>query len=325
MLPRRRRASQPHATLSRKSHGPPMTADPVNDDTVPDLPIEAGRCHTTFFAEGEPPPAVRVGGATHRGRVRPDNQDHFLIARRSRQGEVLLTSLSPGEVAPEADEAYLLLVADGVGGGTFGEVASRLVVSKTWELSGQATSWLMKIADERTREPYDRMRHYVQTLQQAFGDAQRSGLLSGRSGTTCTCAYVVGWHAVVANIGDSRGYLFRSGSVRQLTHDHTVAQQLIDLGLPRDQANEFGHILTDCLGTHGREVQVDVNCVRLRYGDRLLVCSDGLTNEVSEEDIAAELARASSPQEQCDRLLQLALDAGGHDNITVAIASLDPA
>jgi protein phosphatase len=302
-----------------------MNVDPVNDDTVLDLLDDSGRCRAAFFAEGEPPPTVTVGGATHRGLVREENQDHFLIARRLRRSKVLLTSLPPGDLPFDSDESYLLLVADGVGGGTFGEAASRLVVSKTWELSGRATSWLMKLPDEKSREPFIRMRHYVETLQCAFDDAQSRGALSIRSATTCTCAYVVGWRAVVANIGDSRGYLFREGTVRQLTRDHTVAQQLIDMGLPRDQASDFGHILTECLGTHGREVQSDVNCVRLRRGDRLLVCSDGLTNEVSEELIAAELGRAGSPQEQCDRLLQLALDAGGHDNITVAVASLDPA
>jgi PPM family protein phosphatase len=298
--------------------------DPINDDTVTELPAINERCHTAFFAEGEPPPSVSVGGATHTGLVRIENQDHFLIARRQRRSEVLLTSLPPADLPADREEAHLLLVADGIGGGEFGEVASRLVVSKVWELSGRATSWLMKIPDERSREPYLRMQRYVERLQQAFADAQSRGMLTGKSGTTCTCAYVAGWHAVVANIGDSRAYLARDGKLRQLTRDHTVAQQLIDLGLPRRLASEFDHMLTNCLGTDCENVHVELNFVRLRSGDRLLVCSDGLTNELGDEAIAAELGRAASPQEQCDRLLQLALDAGGHDNITLAVASLNP-
>ena len=295
--------------------------DPINDDTVHEFVVSKPR-QSALFTEGEPPPAVGVGAATHQGKIRTENQDHFLVARRLRQSTVVLTSLPPDNVPSASDEAYLLLVADGVAGGEFGEVASRLVLAKLWELSGLATSWLMKLSDETSPEPYARVRHYVEMLRQAFNDARSDGILSVTSGTTCTCAYIIGWHAVIANIGDSRAYLFRDGDIRQVTRDHTVAQKLIDLGLPQDHAGSFGHMLTSYLGTDGSDVRVDINCLRLKSTDQLLVCSDGLTNDVSEEDIAAELVREGSSQEHCDRLLQLALDGGGHDNITLVLASV---
>ncbi len=147
----------------------PVNADSDGGDTHPEFEA-VGQCHAAFFAEGEPSPVVSVSAVTHLGLVRSKNEDHFLVARRSRRSEVVLTSLPPGNLAAEGDDAHLLLVAT-VSAGGFGEVASRLVVSKVWELSGRATIWLMKVRDESSREPYIRMRHYVQTLHQAFDDA----------------------------------------------------------------------------------------------------------------------------------------------------------
>ena len=293
---------------------------PEDEDTVEYVGLDDA-CLAAFFGGGNSPLAVSVGGVTHQGLVRADNQDHFLVARRIRRREVLLTSLPLEALPVDDEEAWLLLIADGMGGGAFGEVASRLVVTRLWELSGHAASWLMQLHDEQSREPYIRMRLYLNMVQQAFRDARTSGLLTEPSGTTCTCAYIIGRHALIANVGDSRAYLFRDGRLNQLTRDHTVAQQLIEAGMPAERARDFGNILTSHLGTHSSDVDLHVNCVRLDPDDSVLVCSDGLTNAVSEPTIAAELGRGTAPQERCERLVQLALDAGGRDNITVAIAS----
>lgn len=292
-----------------------------DEDTAEYLGLD-DECFTAFFGDGGAPLAVTVGGSTHLGLKREENQDHFLVARRLQRREVLLTSLPREDVPDEDDEAWLLLVADGMGGAAFGEVASRLALTRIWELSGRASSWLMKLHDAQSREPQVRIRLYVEMVQQAFQNARSSGLLTEPAGTTCTCAYVLGRHAIVANVGDSRAYLFRDGALRQLTRDHTVAQQLIETGMPPDQAREFGNVLTSHLGTHDTDVNLHVDCVRLRAEDALLVCSDGLTNAVRESAIAAELRTPGSPQEHCDRLVQLALDGGGRDNITVTLAAL---
>ena len=291
-----------------------------DEDTAEYVTLDE-QCFTAFFGDCRAAMEFSIGARSHPGLVRPENQDHFLVARRIRRGEVVLTSVPPESLPSSEEVAHLLLVADGIGGEAFGEVASRLVVTKTWELSQRAASWLMKLHDAASREPYTRVRLYVDMLQHAFREAQTGGLLAEHSGTTCTCAYVIGRHAIVANIGDSRAYLFRDGELRQLTRDHTVAQQLIDIGVPAVQAREFGNVLTSHLGTQAFEVHLEVNCVRLRHDDSLLVCSDGLTNEVSDEAIAAELRRGASPQEHCDRLVQSALDHGGHDNVTVLLAT----
>ena len=294
---------------------------PIDDEDTAEYVSIDDRCFTAFFGNCEAPMEVSVGAATHRGLVRQENEDNFLVARRARRGEVLLSSL-PAECLPSGEEvAYLLMVADGIGGEAFGEVASRLVVTKIWELSGRSTSWLMKLHDPGSREPYMRVQLYADMLQAAFREAQSGGVLAEHSGTTCTVAYVIGRHAIVANVGDSRAYLFRGGRLRQLTRDHTVAQQLIEMGVPAEQARHFGNVLTSHLGAHAFEVHLDVHCVRLREGDSLLVCSDGLTDELPEETLAAELGGAGSPEERCDRLIRLALDHGGHDNVTVVLAS----
>jgi len=293
-----------------------------DQETVHDLPAVDERCFNAFFGSPGRTLSVEAGSASHQGLVRAENQDHFLVVRRQRRQEVVACSIPPDTISTGDDETWLLLVADGVGGGAFGEVASRLVVTKIAELSAGASSWLMSLPDEASREPYLRVRRYVETLQQAFRDARARGLLTDPSGTTCTCAYLVGTHAVLANIGDSRAYLLRDGQLRQLTKDHTLAQQLIELGVARDRAGKFGHVLTKHLGTHDRAVNADVNCVRLSEGDNLLVCSDGLTNELDDEQIAAVLRLPESPQQRCDKLLHMALAAGGRDNITVVLASV---
>jgi protein phosphatase len=128
----------------------------------------------------------------------------------------------------------------------------------------------------------------------------------------------------IIHVGDSRAYLLRGGRLERLTKDHTYAQMLVDAGqLSPDDVTRSGlrHILTNALGGSGTEVHVDVDLLHLEDGDRLMLCSDGLTDCVDDDTIAATLDAKTQADQMCQRLLQLALDGGGRDNITVIVAS----
>jgi protein phosphatase len=141
-------------------------------------------------------------------------------------------------------------------------------------------------------------------------------------GTTLTVCYTTGPELFVLHAGDSRAYLYHGGALRRLTRDHTLAQEMIDAGIADQQyfAGMYERkVLTNCLGKGS--VNVDVEQHRLADGDRLLLCTDGLTDLVSEEEIAALLDAHPPPEDACRALVGRALDRGGHDNVTVVLAS----
>ena len=143
-------------------------------------------------------------------------------------------------------------------------------------------------------------------------------------GSTLTAARSFGRDLLIAHVGDSRAYLFRAGRLHRLTKDHTYAQLLVDTGQlsPGDVAHSGQrHILTNALGGTPRHVDVDIDLLRLEDGDRLLLCSDGLTDCVDDDTIAKTLGGRAPLEGGLPRLLQLALDGGGRDNITVIVAT----
>jgi protein phosphatase len=142
--------------------------------------------------------------------------------------------------------------------------------------------------------------------------------------TTITGAVTIGDEAFIAHVGDSRAYLARGGRLERLTRDHTMAQALVDSGdLPSlgEAPGFMRRLLVNCLGGRSRDdVEVDVRRVHLTDGDRLLLCTDGLTDMVGEADIARALVAHPEPQEACRALVDLALEGGGRDNVTVVLA-----
>ncbi len=138
-------------------------------------------------------------------------------------------------------------------------------------------------------------------------------------GTTLTVAYSVGPEAFIAHVGDSRAYLYRADVLRQLTRDHTRAQECLDAGEPV-LSRSWHHMLTNCLGGSGRPVRVEFHRLHLEDGDQLLLCTDGLNDLVREADIAAILGRRGVPQEAARALVDAALTGGGRDNVTVIVA-----
>lgn len=262
-------------------------------------------------------------GLTHTGRVRTENQDHFLLATVQPQVVVHATSLPDlSALAPSPDRlATVLLVADGVGGTAAGSVASRLATEAVARCV--ATAMRCYHGAESPDES-----GFIEALRGAALGAheavkhESTAVQDGRSmATTLSLAVVVWPWLYVIQVGDSRCYVYRGGELRQITRDQTVAQDLVEQGvLPRDRAKHspLGHMLSSAIGASEARPEITRVDVRER-GSVILVCTDGLTRHVSDAEIAAHLGRMTSSEQVCHALLDLALERGGRDNITLVV------
>jgi protein phosphatase len=272
------------------------------------------------FGPSPPPVRVTFGALSHPGLVRANNEDHFLVVERRRSRSILLTNMPEGMLLPADDTAYVLAVADGMGGAACGELASMLALRSGWEQSPQSIKWTWIINDREIEELKERVEIIYRRMDQALQERALVEPGCAGMGSTLTGVYTVGPEAFLGHVGDSRAYLYRAGALRQLTRDHTLAQDCLDLGLPVPYRS-WHHALTNCLGGGpGREVQVEFHHLRLADGDRLLLCSDGLTDMVPDAEIAQFLDRDVHPQETAQALVDAALVHGGKDNITVVLA-----
>jgi protein phosphatase len=282
-------------------------------------------------AEREPPaqsrPAYRLesGAVSHVGLHRANNEDHYAVVQRSRARKILLTNVDTTGVELPDDEAYVLIVADGIGGRGYGELASELVLRIGWELAGAVPFWVMKFKPGLIPRIRERIEGYGRQIQQKLRERALADPALTGMGTTWTCAYVMGSDAIIAHVGDSRAYLLCEGTFRQLTRDHTIAQTLQDVGVAPEETTHYKHLLVNSFGAHSEGVKIDVSHVPLQNGDRLLVCSDGLTDMVTDNDIAATLTAVSDAQAACDALLAQALKNGGYDNVTAIVADFSTA
>ncbi len=275
-----------------------------------------------FFVPVAPAVAVEVGAASHAGLVRANNEDHFAVFRRTRMQETLLTNLAEGAIPTSKQEAYSFVVADGMGGQSAGEVASRVAIEKAWDLTDQASSWVMRLRSLSAQQIQERAEAYLTEMQRTLRELGENDPHLFGMGTTLTSVYVVGWNAIVVQVGDSRAYLWRDGELRQITRDQSLAQVLIDSGIPPEKAEGVRHILTNSLGGKSNLIVPNVGHLPLHNGDRLLLTTDGLTDELSDAEIADALRRTSTPQATCDELVQLALDHGGRYNVTVVVGEI---
>ena len=267
---------------------------------------------------------VDVAALTHRGKVRPNNEDQFLVGRTERDLEVLLTSLDQDYISRHSRETgYGMIVADGMGGEKGGEVASRLAIKTLLELVIQTPDWLMRIDDELAEELIRRTTDRFRKVNAAIRDQAQSNPSLARMGTTLTVAVSLASNLFVVHVGDSRSYLFRSGKLRQLTRDQTVVQSMLDAGILTQQqaaTHKMRHVLTQALGQHAGNLKIEVQQLKLEDGDCLLLCTDGLTEMVPDDEISAVLTSSGKAEQHCQALLDKALDAGGRDNITVVVA-----
>lgn len=277
-----------------------------------------------YFGPETEPVQVSFGAASHPGRVRATNEDHYAVTRRYRAREVLLTNLPTETHPPLCDNSYVLAVADGVGGAAFGEVASMLALQAGYDLTTTAFKWPFNVSEPESLNIADAIRTHVRLIHRRLRAAAggEDSPLAGM-GTTLTGVLTVGFDAFVAHVGDSRAYLFRDDRLHRLTRDHTLAEQLVANGIAKsvddDSVADFRSVLINCLGGDHDDVNVDVCHVPLRDGDQLLLCTDGLTDMVPEEDIARILSGPRTAQSTCQSLIDAALRYGGKDNVTVVL------
>lgn len=208
----------------------------------------------------------------------------------------------------------LLAVADGMGGQAAGEVASATVIGALTHLDDEtAVPALLDVLEQSVSSANEQLREMVEA------DPNLDGM-----GTTLTALYWTGTRMGIVHIGDSRAYLLRDGELTQITHDHTFVQSLLDEGrITAEQAAHHPHrsLIIRALDGRGR-VELDLSVREVRSGDRYLVCSDGLSGVVSNETLERSLVEAASPDQAAAELVDLALRAGGPDNITCIVADL---
>jgi protein phosphatase len=256
--------------------------------------------------------------------VRPFNEDSFLVARFRRSLHAVLTNLLPGLIPDSyAETGYVMLVADGMGGMAGGEAAGRTAISTLVELFIRTPDWVMRTDGGNTREVLRRMEERFGRLTDALTErAEAEPYLSGM-GTTLTMAASLGDDLVIAHVGASRAYVFRRGHLLRLTSDQTVAQELADAGVIRPEEVATHHarrMLTGAITAGGKRAEVELHHARLADGDKLLLCSDGLTEMVAEGKISEALERRAPAAAACRELIDMALKAGGRDNVTAVLA-----
>jgi serine/threonine protein phosphatase PrpC len=267
-------------------------------------------------------------GLTDRGKVRRLNEDQFLIADLAKSMKVVQTSL------PEEDhrrkfcthQGKVFVVADGMGGAAGGEVASGVAVETVTDYILNTLPWFFRAQDGREQELEVELKHAIEECQRKVGKIAAHPDLRGM-GTTLTMAYLLWPKLYVVHAGDSRCYLIRGGVCHLITHDHTIAQQMVDRGVMRKEeaeSSKWSNALWNCIGGGSDQITSDVYRATLQPGDTLLLCSDGLSKFVEEAAIVKTLAEQPSAEAACRSLIDAANAAGGSDNITVIIARLVP-
>jgi PPM family protein phosphatase len=274
---------------------------------------------------GQPQVAAQVYGMTDRGRVREHNEDHFLVAELERSLLVEHSSVEvmAGTNLTESPQGKLLIVADGMGGYGNGEIASSIAVDALARYAFAVMPWLLRHTQASEQELTDALRRALEHChKQVKRTAVRQGL-DRRMGTTLTLAYITWPELHIAHVGDSRCYLFRAGTLRALTRDHTLAEQLVDekaLSPEEAQRSRFRHVLVNSVGGSSDLVGVELHTLELREGDQLMLCSDGLTGQLSDPEIAQHLTQPIPIDAAVSGMIRAANEAGGADNITVVLA-----
>jgi len=261
-------------------------------------------------------------GITDRGLVRKDNQDHFLVTTLHKTMRVHVTSLPNPELLeiPSQRIASVGMVCDGVGGHAGGEAASRSAVEA---IAGYVTHTMQCFFTGEHGDPEE----FLVSLRDAASRsheliASRARDSGDRKGMATTLTmFVAVWPILyLLQVGDSRCYIFRDGVLTQLTRDQTMAQDLLDSGvLTPEQAarSPYANVLSSSLG--GATWVPEVSRFDLKLGDKMLLCTDGLTKHVSDEQIERRMEGLTSSEQAARALLQDALDGGGSDNITVLV------
>jgi PPM family protein phosphatase len=255
--------------------------------------------------------AVRSHGRTDTGRVRAVNEDRFLIAELAPGGRLAL---------------HLFAVADGMGGHAGGQRASGLTLEA---LENSLRDSLLHGQCPLPEDGNGLLRKLQESVLAAdarvHGQARENPELHGM-GSTLTAACLWQQELFIAQVGDSRCYLIRNGALQRLTRDQTMVEEMLRAGVlkPAEAARHpWRHVITNAVGGVEAGGQPELGRVAVQPGDAILLCSDGLTEMVSEQEILAEAQAGSDPERLCERLVNLANERGGRDNITVIVATIE--
>jgi protein phosphatase len=262
---------------------------------------------------------IDVFGMTDVGKARKRNEDHFLICSLHKLMHVHNTSLPNLDQLPLSGErmAFLALVADGVGGHAGGDVASRMAT----ESIARYITRSMQCYYTRDPNEDEFIDQLHETVMQCHGDLLNESEKHPEQGgmaTTLTLFLGIWPRAYIVQVGDSRCYQLRGGKLNQITRDQTLAQDLIDKGvLTASKAGAYSHVLSSAVG--GTVAQPVIYKMNLQQDDVVLLCSDGLTTHVTDEQIRDGLIAMESSEQVCRDLVAAALGRGGRDNITVVV------
>ncbi len=278
--------------------------------------------HDVVAPGGQSAASIDVFGLTHAGKVRKVNEDHFLVSSLQKSMRVLSTSLEDQSVFARCrgSSAYLLVVADGLGGMGGGRQASGTAVETLAQHIAETIGCYYNFDVESEHDFLNRLQDAVERADEQVRERRASD--EDRSATTLTMIAVAWPRAYVVHVGDSRAYYLRGGRLRQLTRDQTAYEELVDEGaVPEDEAGQPRSRLRDVLTSAvGFEMKPSIGLVDLKAGDVLLLCTDGLTKHVPDADIAGILGAGGSAEESCRRLVDLTLERGARDNVTVIVA-----
>jgi protein phosphatase len=255
---------------------------------------------------------MKVGYLSDRGKKRELDEDSIIIVRNN------------AVYGSDKDQAVLLVVADGMGGHNAGEVASRLATAKVAEE-------MVRVMIERDqRDSFDEKGEnpLINAVKRAnsyiFNEVKKNPQYKGM-GTTVTAAVVLGHTVYIGHVGDSRAYIINEKEIRQITTDHSLVQEMVDRGeIKREEAKEHPrkNIITRAVGIY-EDIDVDIFKEYIYGEDYLLICCDGLTDMVLDEDICKMVRRYGDPQKICCELVRKANKNGGLDNISVIVAQFD--
>jgi protein phosphatase len=271
----------------------------------------------------EPGISIKLAGRSDVGLIREHNEDSFIVVRLddgTRDHQALVEHCL-------GKKGTLLVVCDGMGGAAAGEVASGMAIESLagTMVEGQMVAAPEGVVDDERQALARRLRGAAREANAKIFKEARENLARSGMGTTMTAVQLWNGNALVAQVGDSRCYVWRQGAFTQVTRDQSLVNQLLETGqITVEQAKFFEHsnVILQALGVQ-EDVEVQLSKVELRRGDRMLLCSDGLVGVVSDEEIGAVLGSIDDPGEAARILIEMANGAGGPDNITVIVAHVE--
>lgn len=262
---------------------------------------------------------VDTCGLTDRGKVREVNEDQFFVASLTKTLNVMHTSLEELGAFEHVrkSEAHLFVVADGVGTVGGGRLASGTAIQALVTYIGRTIGCYYSYDVDSEQEFIEQLEAAIEHTHNAVIDMFSS---KGKGpATTLTMAVLLWPRLYFIHVGDSRAYHLRQGRLRQITRDQTMGEMMIDQGIMTEEQVSRSSLSNTLASAIGAEIRPATGLIDLKWGDTLLLCTDGLTRHVSDEQLAAILQRTESAEDGCRQLVDAALEGGGRDNITAVV------